>query len=45
MCGFVTPLQGPEADEHRKLQVAETSWTNHLPPCQTGPPPAHHSSC
>lgn len=23
MCGFVTPLQGPEADEHRKPEVAE----------------------
>lgn len=25
MCGFVTPLQGPEADEHRKPEVAETT--------------------
>lgn len=22
MCGFVTPLQGSEADEHRKPEVA-----------------------
>ncbi|XP_066238479.1 carbohydrate-responsive element-binding protein isoform X1 [Saccopteryx leptura] len=29
VCGFVTPLQGPEADEHRKPEVAETQ----------GPPP------
>lgn len=30
MCGFVTPLQGPEADEHRKPEVAETE--DHRPP-------------
>lgn len=33
MCGFVTPLQGPEADEHGKPEVAETEGTTtHLPP-------------
>lgn len=38
MCGFVTPLQGPEADEHRKPEVAETQGTTvHLPPHQTRP--------
>lgn len=27
MCGFVTPLQGPEADAHRKPEVGETKGT------------------
>lgn len=35
MCGFVTPLQGPEADEHRKPEVAETHGTTAY---QTQPP-------
>lgn len=26
MCGFVTPLQGPEADEHRKPEVWAAGW-------------------
>lgn len=34
MCGFVTPLQGTEADEHRKPEVAETQGTSD----QTQPP-------
>ncbi|ELK06857.1 Williams-Beuren syndrome chromosomal region 14 protein like protein [Pteropus alecto] len=35
VCGFVTPLQGPEADEHRKPEVAETQGTTAY---QTQPP-------
>lgn len=27
VCGFVTPLQGPEADAHRKPEVGETKGT------------------
>lgn len=27
MCGFITPLEGSEADEHRKPEVGrELSW-------------------
>lgn len=40
MCGFVTPLQGPEADAHRKPEVGETKGTTaHLPPPRTRPLP------
>lgn len=39
MCGFVTPLQGPEADEHRKPEVAETRGDHRPPASPLSPAP------